>query len=60
MTGFTFDGVSVGQLQIDEIKSVFGLFLLGDNRKSLGKNENFDMILDEDTGLIHYFEDGVM
>ncbi len=59
LTGFTFDGESVGQLQIDEIKSVFGLFLLGNNRKPIGKNEGFDMILDEDTGLIHYFEKGV-
>jgi len=37
---------------------IFKSFILGPNRKSVGKIDGFDAVLDETTGLYYFFKDG--
>ncbi len=58
LAGFTVTGN--GLEKIDEnTMHVFGALLLGDNREMLGKHGDYDIILDKDSGLLHFFKDGI-
>lgn len=57
--GFTFDDGKIERVDCGFLKDVFDMFLLGKNRVSLGRDAGCEKILDKDTGLVHYFEDGM-
>lgn len=42
----------------DNVLSIFNYFKIGTNVESKGKMEDYDIILDRDSGLLHFFKDG--
>ncbi len=57
LEGFNAQNGVITPLTIEEVNSI-NLLKLSDNRKYLGKDNEYDVYLDNNSGLKHYFKDG--
>lgn len=58
LKGFSVTGSTLSPVDKD-ILDVFKLFALSDNIQSLGSKKDYDLILDRNTGLVHFIKGGI-